>query len=100
LTLEDFSVKKRKKAKQLMKLLKKSGRLHFNSKMEIVYKGKTIKDSNIVALIEHVLSKTNRQHLKGMRRFYLLLREVGIPNTLVRNKWARQKIKEPKKISV
>jgi hypothetical protein len=100
LTLEDFSVNKRRKAKKLLTLLKKSGHLNFTSKMELVYHGKVVKNSNIISLIEHALSKNNKKPIKGMRRFYTLLQSVGIPNTLVRNKWGRQLVKRSKTISV
>jgi type IV secretory pathway VirB10-like protein len=99
LRIEDFSIDKRYDAKKLLTLLKKSGRLNFNSKMEMVYNGQVIKDSNIVSLIEHALSRKNTKMLKGVRRFYSLLRDLGVPNTLIKNKWGRDLVKPSKTIS-
>jgi hypothetical protein len=83
-------VEKRQDAKKMLKTLKSSGQLNFNRKMEIVFQGHTVKDSNIVSLIEHALSRKNKKMLKGMRRFYALLGHLGIP---IKNKWGRQLVK-------
>jgi hypothetical protein len=68
--------------------------------MELVYNGQVIKDSNIVSLIEHALSRNNKQMLKGVRRFYSLLRDLGVPNTLIKNQWGRDLVKPSKTLSV
>ena len=97
LRIEDFSKKFRNKARKLLALLRKTNKVAYNNKMEFIYKGEVIKDSNVIALIEHALDKDNTKKLKGMRRFYTMLYNIGIPNTLVRNKWGLAQIKQSKK---
>jgi hypothetical protein len=89
LRAEDFSSSHRPYAIALVKWLKRSGDIDFNSNMEIILRGKVIRDSNIISLIEQVVSKDNNNlHLKGLKRFYTLLHKIHVPPKLIRNKWA------------
>lgn len=97
--MDDFSVKNRQKAGKLARLLKKSRLVGYNEKMEMVYKGKDVKDSNIIALIEHAVSKNDSTKLKGMNRFYNLLWQIGVPKNLIQNKFGRSLIKKSFTIS-
>lgn len=90
LRIDQFSKKFRVKAVKLLKLLKESDKIGYNELMEMVYENKPVKHSNIVTLIEHALSRYNSSHPKGIRRFYKLLNEIGVPNTLVKNKMGRK----------
>ena len=82
LRLDDFSERYRDKAAALLKLLNSSGDVAYNSNMEFVHKGQPVQDSNIIALIEHALTKDKHQlsKLKGMKRFYTMLNKLGIPS--------------------
>jgi uncharacterized protein YjbK len=95
--LEDFSQKLRPYAKKLMKLLKKTGRIGFNTKMEVVIDGNVVKHSNIVDLVEHAVSRENSKKLNGVKQFYKLLNEIGVSNDVVRNKWGRSLVKHSKR---
>ena len=97
--LDDFSVKNRKRAAKLVRLLKKSGVFAYNNKMEMVYKGKAIKKTNILALIEHAVSKNVTYKLKGMKLFYNLLWQLGVPKNLIRNKMGRALINKSFRIA-
>jgi hypothetical protein len=88
LRAEDFPLKIRHYAVALVKWLKRSGEVDFNTDMEIILRGKAIRDSNIVSLIEQVVSTNAKNlHLKGLKRFYMLLRKIHVPHKLIRNKW-------------
>ena len=57
----------------------------YNSKMEWVYNGEPIKDSNIISLIEHAVNIDKQHHgkvLKGIHRFYRMLNRLHISETL------------------
>ena len=97
LRIEDFSKKYRKRAKKLLALLRKSNKVAYNKQMEFVYKGNVIKHSNVISLIQHALDENNKRKLKGMKRFYTMLYNIGIPNTLIKNKWGLSKVKHSKK---
>ncbi len=81
LRLDDFSKKYQEKAAHLLKKLNESGLVAYNSKIELVYKGNAIQDSNIIALVEHAVKqdKTQEKQLKGQGCFYQLLNELNIP---------------------
>ena len=67
-----------------------SGKVGYNEKKELVYKGKRLKGSDIIQLVQHAVDKGDkRQYLKGLRRFYSILKRIGAPNSLVKNKWGR-----------
>jgi len=96
LRAKQFAPKYRKEADQLLYLLQKSGRLKYNSKWEIILDGKLIPQSNILRLIEHCLSSKNKTKLIGLKRFYFFLMDLGIPNTLVKNEWAKKLVSKRK----
>ena len=56
-----FPKKYQEKAACLLKKLNESGLVAYNSKMELVYKGNAIQDSNIIALVEHAVKQDKTQ---------------------------------------
>jgi hypothetical protein len=79
------SVPKTMKAKVqlLLKKMKSSPDISFNEKGELKYKGETVQESNVVYLVNNVLSK--RQYFKpqGWETFEEALREANVPQDLI-----------------
>lgn len=74
------------KAKRLIKQLKKQSSLDFNSDGEIVYNKHVIPNSNIIDLVDDVLSKGNRDKSPiGWREFSSGLKESNVPSELISN---------------
>ena len=85
LKIEHFSPNYRTYAKKILKFLRKSKKLSYNNKLEIVIEKKVIPHSNIVELIEHALNPKNQSKLPGMTRFYKLLKKAHVPLSLIKN---------------
>ena len=85
LRIEHFSPAQRKNAAKLLKYLRKSKKVAYNDKLEIIYNKKVLENTNIVNLIEHALSRRNRLPIPGMTRFYRILRNVKVPIEFVKN---------------
>lgn len=85
LRIEHFSPSYRKNAAKLLKYLRKSKKVAYNNKLEVIYMGKVLENSNIIDLIEHALSRRNRNAIPAMTRFYRILKIVNVPIDLVKN---------------
>ena len=85
LRIEHFSPKYRKEASKFLKYLKRSKKVAYNDKLELIFNKKVIPFSNIVQLIEHALNKNNQSKLKGMNRFYNILKKINFPSQLIKN---------------
>lgn len=86
LRIEHFPPDLRKDATKILKFLRRSKLVSYNSKLEFVFKKKPVQFSSIVDLIDHALSPKNKTKLKGMKRFYTALSEAHVPLSLVKNK--------------
>ena len=101
LRLNQFPPKMRSRARKLIYLLKKSNKIGFNKRFEISISGMTVPDSNILHLIEHALSISGQSNkLKGIHRFYTLLRNIGVPTSLLKNKWGVAFVQKKKNINM
>ena len=87
LRTEDFTKKNRTKALKLLKFLKKSNKVAYNEHLEIVIKKKPVRNSNIIALVEHAVSFPKpAQKIKGVKRFYQLLHHLNVPSKLYKHR--------------
>ena len=79
------SVPKTMKAKvQLMlKKMKRSPDISWNEKEELKYKGETVQESNVVELVNDVLSKRKYFNPQGWETFGEALREANVPQYLI-----------------
>lgn len=97
LQLKHFAPKYQNRARKLIHLLRNSNRIRYNRKMEVLIDGERIANSNIIQLVEHAVSTKNTNKLVGVKRFYNLLFELGIPNTLVKNQWGKNLVQKKRK---
>ena len=79
------SVPKTMKAKvQLtLKKMKRSPDISWNEKEELKYKGETVQESNVVELVNDVLSKRKYFNPQGWETFGEALREANVPQYLI-----------------
>lgn len=97
LRLNQFPPNIRNNIRKLIRLLKKSRKIGFNTNYEISISGILIPESNIIHLLEHTQStesiKKSKNNLRGLHRFYIMMRDIGIPTNLIHNKWGLKKMK-------
>ena len=79
------SVPKTMKAKVqlLLKKMKSSPDISWNEKEELKYKGETVQESNVVELVNDVLSKRKYFNPQGWETFGEALREANVPQYLI-----------------
>ena len=79
------SVPKAMKAKVqlLLKKMKSSPDISWNEKEELKYKGETVHESNVVELVNDVLSKRKYFNPQGWETFGEALREANVPQDLI-----------------
>jgi hypothetical protein len=79
------SVPKTMKAKVqfLLKKMKRSPDISLIEKGELKYKGETVQGSNVVDLVNHVLSKRQYFNAQGWETFGDALREANVPQDLI-----------------
>jgi hypothetical protein len=79
------SVPKTMKAKVqlLLKKMKSSPDISLNEKGELKYKGETVQGSNVVDLVNNVLSKRQYFNPQGWETFGEALREANVPQYLI-----------------
>ena len=79
------SVPKTMKAKVqlLLKKMKSSPDISWNEKEELKYKGETVQESNVVELVNDVLSKRKYFNPQGWETFGEALREANVPQDLI-----------------
>jgi hypothetical protein len=79
------SVPKTMKAKVqfLLKKMKRSPDISLNEKGELKYKGETVQGSNVVDLVNHVLSKRQYFNAQGWETFGDALREANVPQDMI-----------------
>ena len=79
------SVPKTMKAKVqlLLKIMKSSPDISWNEKEELKYKGETVQESNVVELVNDVLSKRKYFNPQGWETFGEALREANVPQDLI-----------------
>ena len=79
------SVPKTMKAKVqlLLKKMKSSPDISWNEKEELKYKGETVQGSNVVELVNDVLSKRKYFNPQGWETFGEALREADVPQYLI-----------------
>lgn len=87
---EHFPPEKRLLVSQILKFLNKSKKIGYNEKMEMVFRDKVVKGSNLKTLIEHAMSNTANNKMKGILTFYRALASISIPKYLIKNKWGLQ----------
>lgn len=92
LTAAQFPENMRSSVRKLIDLLKKSKKVGFNSLKEISISGITIPDSNIIELLQHAASTEASNDLIGLHRFYSLLKNIGVPISLIKNKYGQHLI--------
>jgi hypothetical protein len=82
------SVPKAMKAKVqlLLKKMKSSPNISWNEKGELKYKGETVQGSNVVELVNDMLSKKKYFNPQGWEPFGEALREANVPQDLIGHK--------------
>lgn len=75
----------RKKAHLLLKRLRRDPQIDWNGKGELVYKGKTVKNSHINDLVQDVLRKRKQHNPHGWETFADALKQNNVPKDLVGN---------------
>jgi hypothetical protein len=83
--LESIAVDDRHKAKRLLSYLKRSPEAKLDHNGELTYQQRRVPGSNVVDLIDNVLSKTGTDRPEGWNEFVNLLKEVKVPRTLIAN---------------
>ena len=60
--------------------------MSWNEKGNLIYKGDIIEGSHISDLLKHALSNNTRRNPIGYRQFYLALKDIHNPTSLIHNK--------------
>ena len=71
------------KVQLLLKKVKRSPDISWNEKEELKYKGETAQESNVVELVNDVLSKRKYFNPQGWETFGEALREANVPQDLI-----------------
>jgi hypothetical protein len=71
------------KVQLLLKKMKSSPDISLNEKGELKYKGETVQGSNVVDLVNNVLSKRQYFNPQGWETFGEALREANVPQDLI-----------------
>jgi hypothetical protein len=71
------------KVQLLLKKMKSSPDISWNEKEELKYKGETVQGSNVVDLVNDVLSKRKYFNPQGWETFGEALREANVPHNLI-----------------
>ena len=74
------------KAQLLLKKMKSSSDINWNEKEELKYKGETVQGSNVVDLVNDVLSKRHYFNPQGWEPFGETLRDANVPQDLIGHK--------------
>ena len=85
--LESIAPAARYKAKRILDYLKRDGNVHFKDSGEVVFKNETIRDSNIVDLLDSVIGEGKKgvEKPSGFTEFASLLKDIRAPESLVNN---------------
>jgi Uma2 family endonuclease len=67
----------------LLKKVKRSPDISWNEKEELKYKGETVQESNVVELVNDVLSKRKYFNPQEWETFGEALREANVPQDLI-----------------
>lgn len=96
--LENLSSNDKLKILSFLSLLKRapSKIMKWNDELELIYKGKRIKNSNILTLVRHALKKYSKSKPVGIRKFYKSLSHMSIPKNFLMNKKGKEIIKKMK----
>ena len=91
--LKDLKPVKKHRALSLLRYVRKSKNMDWNSKLELKLNGKVLPKTNIGVLITHAIQ---HQKLKpnGMEIFYRALAKLNIPKFIIVNKKGRNIIKK------
>ena len=91
--LKDLKPVKKHRALSLLRYVRKSKNIDWNSKLELKLNGKVLPKTNIGVLITHAIQ---HQKLKpyGMEIFYRALAKLNIPKFIIVNKKGRNIIKK------
>ena len=81
--LESVSKTMKAKVQLLLKKMKSSPDISWNEKEELKYKGETVQESNVVELVNDVLSKRKYFNPQGWETFGEALREANVPQDLI-----------------
>jgi hypothetical protein len=81
--LESVTKTMNAKGQLLLKKMKSSPDISWNEKEELKYKGETVQESNVVELVNDVLSKRKYFNLQGWETFGGALREANVPQDLI-----------------
>ena len=76
----------KQRAKSLIKMIKSGTDMTWNDKGELVYKDQVVPGTNIVDLVNDALRKRKHFEPRGWETFTSGLRELNVPQDIVRNK--------------
>ena len=93
--LENLSPLKKNRALSLLRYIKKSKIISWNSQFELKLKDKVVPKSNIYMLINHAVEKKSSKPV-GMKMFYEALFQLDIPKFIIVNKVGHKIIKKIK----
>ena len=88
-----LSPKKRNEGLSLLRHLENNENFSWNKKGEIIYKSKLIPNSNILTLINHTIHDDSSEPI-GMKYYYKVLENSGIPKTLIENRKGKKLMKK------
>ena len=82
----DFcAAESRHKAKRLLEHIKRSTKLKYNNKGEVIFDDQPIAQSNIIDLVETTLKKRTAEKPAGWAEFADFLKEISVPRKIVAN---------------
>lgn len=77
----------KRQAESLLKLLKsRSSKMEWDRTGKVSYNGSTLQDANLAELF-HLIFHVNKKPVKSPNEFLHALREVGVPPSLIKNKY-------------
>lgn len=83
---KDLSPAKKHRASSLLRYIRKSKKIDWNSKLELKINGKILPKTNITYLINHAIHQQQKFKPKGIKIFYRALAQLNIPKFIIVNK--------------
>ena len=83
---KDLSPVKKHRASSLLRYIRKSKKIDWNSKLELKINGKILPKTNITFLINHAIHQQQKFKPKGIKIFYRALAQLNIPKFIIVNK--------------
>ena len=82
---KDLSLVKKHRASSLLRYIRKSEKIDWNSKLDLKINGKILPKTNISLLIKHAIHQQQKFKPKGIKIFYRTLARLNIQKFIIRN---------------